>query len=112
MPKRITLDLIVVEGFFDVMKVHQAGFPNVVALMGCKLYPRQAELLVEHFQRVVLMLDNDSAGNDSLSDITVRLARHVDVLTCHRRVGVTQELLGSYQVVVGLDVVVGPACLP
>src|SRR5258705_2735626 len=26
--------LIVVEGFFDAMKVHQAAYPNVVALMG------------------------------------------------------------------------------
>jgi len=29
--------LIVVEGFFDCFKVHQAGFPNVVALMGSAL---------------------------------------------------------------------------
>jgi DNA primase len=29
--------LIVVEGFFDCVRVHQAGFSNVVALMGCTL---------------------------------------------------------------------------
>jgi len=29
--------VIVVEGYFDCMLVHQAGFPWVVALMGCSL---------------------------------------------------------------------------
>jgi hypothetical protein len=35
---------IVVEGFFDCLKVHQAGYGNVVALMGASGSDRQAEL--------------------------------------------------------------------
>ena len=38
--------LIVVEGFFDCMRLHQAGIPNVVALMGSSLSEEQEALLV------------------------------------------------------------------
>src|SRR6266545_2097618 len=49
--------LIVVEGFFDAMKVHQAGYPFVVALMGCSLTAAQEELLLANTGMVLLMLD-------------------------------------------------------
>ena len=53
---------IVVEGFFDALKVHQAGHPGVVALMGASLSQRQSELLLSRFASVTLMLDGDQAG--------------------------------------------------
>ena len=53
---------IVVEGFFDCLRVHQAGFRNVVALMGVSLSEVQEQLLLERFQQLVLMLDGDEAG--------------------------------------------------
>src|SRR2546428_1923941 len=53
---------IVVEGFFDCLRVHQAGYRNVVALMGSSLAEAQEELLRKHFQQLVLMLDGDDAG--------------------------------------------------
>jgi DNA primase len=53
---------IVVEGFFDCLKVHQAGYGNVVALMGASLSEKQAELLQTHFREVIVMLDGDEAG--------------------------------------------------
>ena len=43
---------IVVEGFFDCLKVHQAGYGNVVALMGASVSDRQAELLLTQLSRV------------------------------------------------------------
>jgi DNA primase len=66
--------VIVVEGYFDCMKVHQAGFPNVVALMGCSLSPVQAQVLREHFERVILMLDGDEAGRHATEVIHHQLA--------------------------------------
>jgi DNA primase len=39
--------LIVVEGFFDAMRLWQAGFPNVVALMGSALSEAQEALIVD-----------------------------------------------------------------
>ncbi len=53
---------IVVEGFFDCLKVHQAGHGNVVALMGASLSDRQSELLHTYFRELVVMLDGDEAG--------------------------------------------------
>jgi DNA primase len=57
--------LIVVEGFFDCLKLWQHGLQRVVALMGSSLSPAQEALIVKHTNgesRIVLMLDEDDAG--------------------------------------------------
>lgn len=54
--------LILVEGFFDTLKIHQAGHHNVAALMGSRLSSRQADLIGTYFDQVILMLDADGAG--------------------------------------------------
>jgi len=54
--------VVVVEGFFDCMRVTQAGFDSVVALMGTELYEHPARLLGERFASVVVLLDGDEAG--------------------------------------------------
>ena len=56
--------LVVVEGFFGAMKVHQAGSPNVVALMGSSLSDQQEQLLLRHSDRIALMFDADDAGTE------------------------------------------------
>ena len=56
---------IVVEGFFDCLKVHQAGYGNVVALMGLSASSRQSELLQSRFRNLVVMLDGDAAGRQA-----------------------------------------------
>ena len=75
--------VIVVEGFFDCMKVHQAGFPAVVALMGATLSMPQEELLLRRFSSVVLLLDGDATGRAASSLIAARLAGKVKCcVTC------------------------------
>lgn len=57
--------LILVESFISVWKLHQAGYPNVVALMGSKLSEMQKQLLVNYFSGpggVMLMFDADASG--------------------------------------------------
>jgi len=71
--------VVLVEGFFDVMKVHQAGFPFVVSLMGSVLSEHQEHLLVENFDSVILLLDGDEAGRSATSEIALRLVRKVFV---------------------------------
>lgn len=71
--------VIVVEGFFDCLKVYQAGFPGVVAIMGSAMSQRQLELLVHSFRRIRLMLDGDAAGRRASSVIASRLAPHASV---------------------------------
>jgi DNA primase len=53
---------IVVEGFFDCLKVHQAGYGNVVALLGANVSARQSKLLDTYFRELVVMLDGDEVG--------------------------------------------------
>ena len=69
--------LIVVEGFFDAMKVSQAGYHFVVALMGCSMSEEQERLLVAHADQVLLMLDGDEAGCKAIDELLLRLGRKV-----------------------------------
>jgi len=71
--------VIVVEGFFDCLKIHQAGFRNVVALMGVALSGSQQKLLEDHFGSVALLLDGDEAGRAASSRIAEQLIRKVFV---------------------------------
>jgi DNA primase len=66
---------IVVEGFVDVFKVHQAGFPNVLGLMGSTLSEAQQQLLLAHFDRLALMFDGDEAGTKCIREFYARLRR-------------------------------------
>jgi DNA primase len=61
--------LIVVEGFFDCMRVHQAGYRCVAALMGARLSPAQKALLADQFSSVVLLLDGDQTGRAATAQI-------------------------------------------
>jgi hypothetical protein len=48
---------VIVEGFFDCLRLHQAGYRKVIALMGANLSEMQETLLLASFREVVLMLD-------------------------------------------------------
>lgn len=71
--------LILVEGFFDTFKIHQAGHHNVAALMGSKLSNRQADLIGTHFDQVILMLDADDAGKAATTAATAVLSANLVV---------------------------------
>jgi DNA primase len=64
--------VIIVEGFFDTLKVHQAGIRNVVGLMGSALSEHQEKLLCS-FKSVVLFLDGDEVGREAAKIISGRL---------------------------------------
>jgi len=65
--------VVLVEGFFDCMRVVQAEHV-CVALMGCSLSENQEEQLVRHFRQVVIMLDGDEPGRRAATEIAGRLA--------------------------------------
>jgi DNA primase len=70
--------LIVVEGFFDAMKLHQLGHRKVVALMGSSLSSAQEALLRRHTDKhsqILVMLDGDDAGRSAATEIAARLAQ-------------------------------------
>ena len=90
--------VIVVEGFFDCFKVHQAGLPGVVALMGCSLSLRQEELLCEHFREVVLLLDGDTPGRAAAAAIAQRLVPKVSTRLVEVPPGSQPDQLGGDQI--------------
>lgn len=53
---------VLVEGNFDVITAHQAGFKNAVASLGTALAQGHLRTLSRYTQRVVLAYDSDSAG--------------------------------------------------
>jgi DNA primase len=55
--------VVIVEGYMDVVVAHQAGQGNVVGTIGTALTDRHAELLKRIAKRVILSLDPDMAGD-------------------------------------------------
>jgi DNA primase len=61
-PIREQNQVVIVEGYLDVILLHQAGFTNVVSPMGTALNEDQLRLLNKISHRIVLALDADAAG--------------------------------------------------
>ena len=57
---------IVVEGYTDVLALHQAGIEEAVAIMGTAITPEQLAMLAGLTESVVLALDADRAGADAM----------------------------------------------
>lgn len=60
-------NLILCEGYMDVIALHQAGFTNAVAGLGTALTPDQARLLSRYTKEVVASYDADAAGQKAAS---------------------------------------------
>ena len=55
-------NLIICEGYMDVISMHQAGFNNAVASLGTALTSQQASLLKRYTDEVLIIYDSDEAG--------------------------------------------------
>lgn len=55
-------NLIICEGYMDVIAMHQAGFTQAVASLGTAFTPEQASLLRRYTDNVLLAYDSDGAG--------------------------------------------------
>ena len=65
-PIRAADQAVIVEGYLDVIAVHQAGYENVVSPMGTALTEDQLRLLKKFSRRIVLALDPDTAGQKAV----------------------------------------------
>lgn len=54
--------LILAEGYMDVIALHQAGFTNAIATLGTALTVEQARLMARYAKEVVIAYDSDGAG--------------------------------------------------
>ncbi|WP_316607563.1 DNA primase [uncultured Ruminococcus sp.] len=76
-------ELILCEGYMDVIALNQAGFTNAVATLGTALTPDQASLMKRYCKEVVICYDADEAGQKAT-------ARAIDIL---RRAGLTVKVI-------------------
>lgn len=58
----IEKEIILAEGYMDVIALHQAGFKNAVACLGTALTEEQARIIARYTSEVVLAYDADNAG--------------------------------------------------
>jgi DNA primase len=71
---------LMVEGYADLISLHQAGIQNVVASSGTALTEEQVQLISRYTKRLALVYDADSAGsNATLRGMDVALAQDLDV---------------------------------
>ena len=54
--------IILCEGYMDVIALHAAGFENAVATLGTALTQEQARMMNKYTKKVVLLYDSDEAG--------------------------------------------------
>ncbi|MEO8621475.1 MAG: DNA primase [bacterium] len=76
--------MLVVEGFFDVVRLIGAGIESVVAPMGTALTDEQAKLIRKYTNRAYLLYDADEAGQKATfrsGDELLRAGASVQVVT-------------------------------
>lgn len=54
--------LVVVEGYMDVISLHQSGISNVVATLGTALTESQGRILKKYAEEIIISYDADTAG--------------------------------------------------
>ncbi len=69
-------EIIVCEGYLDVILLHQAGFQNSVATLGTALTKEHIPLLKKGEPRVILAYDGDSAGINAGFKASMLLSTH------------------------------------
>src|SRR5438270_555128 len=69
---------VIVEGYFDAIALHQAGFANAVASMGTALTEDQYHVLdAMRIERAIVAFDGDAAGQNSAERRGIDLAQQV-----------------------------------
>lgn len=55
-------EMILCEGYMDVIALHAAGFENAVATLGTSLTAEQARLMTKYTKKILVSYDSDEAG--------------------------------------------------
>ncbi len=64
--------MILCEGYMDVIALHAAGFENAVATLGTAITAEQARIFAKYTKKVIITYDSDSAGQTA-ADKAMRL---------------------------------------
>ena len=57
--------MILCEGYMDVIALHAAGFENAVATLGTAITQEQARMLAKYTKKVIISYDSDGAGQNA-----------------------------------------------
>ncbi len=76
--------VVLVEGYMDLLAFHACGFLRVVATLGTALTPQQARLLARMADEVVLAYDGDDAGEQAMLRALPLLQQEAVIATCVR----------------------------
>ena len=82
----IKKQLLIVEGYMDVISLHQRGIKNVVAALGTALTTNQGWLLRKSTEKVILGFDADDAGQTAIlraMEIMQNMGCDIRVLQIH-----------------------------
>lgn len=66
--------MILVEGNFDAVSLHQAGFKNTVAPLGTAFTKDQAQILSRYTKEIIICFDADTAGEAAIEKAFTTLA--------------------------------------
>ena len=72
--------IILCEGYMDVIALHCAGFTNAVATLGTAITPEHARMLKRYTKKVIISYDSDGAGQ-AAADKAFKLLGEVGVET-------------------------------
>ena len=73
-------ELIMVEGYMDVISLFQSGVKNAVASMGTALTAEQAKLIKKYVNKIIICYDGDSAGQKAtMRGLDILYAEGLDV---------------------------------
>ena len=72
--------MILCEGYMDVVTLHGAGFPFAVATLGTAITPEQARIMKHYTKKVIISYDSDEAGQKA-ADKAFRLLGETGVET-------------------------------
>lgn len=75
--------IIVVEGFMDVIRLYTIGIKNVVATMGTAITKEHANLLMKLSKNIVLCFDGDKAGEKAT----------ISALDALEKIGITPKII-------------------
>ncbi len=76
--KNCSEQLILCEGYMDVIALHAAGFENAVATLGTAITSEQARIISKYTKNVIISYDMDDAGRKA-ADKAMRLLAEVGV---------------------------------
>ena len=71
-------EVILCEGYMDVIKAHQNGIKNAVALMGTNIDNNKLKEILSLVKKITLSLDNDEAGSKAQIEIGNRIIQTTD----------------------------------